>query len=166
MKLVLLAALIAATSGQLIKWRLSFDGYGPIRVGMTVAEALKAAKLTLEEDEPPPGVARGGACYYVENLAKLPGVTFMVEDGKITRIEAGSPIVAPGGGREGMTEAQIKKLYPGIGVEPHHYVDEGHYLIQPSPDGRFSLLFETDGKVVVAFRVGYPTPVAYVEGCQ
>jgi hypothetical protein len=160
---VLLAVLLAATSGRLVRWSLSYGGYGPIRIGMTVAEAQRASGATLIEDELPPGAKREASCFYVSNPKKLPGLRFMISDGKLARIDAGSPIAAPGGGREGMTEEQIKRLYPGIRIEDHHDVDGGLYLIQAN--GRFNLLFETDGKVVLGFRVGLPDPVSWVEGC-
>jgi hypothetical protein len=34
-----------------------------------------------------------------------------------------------------------------------------------SADGRYGLLFETDGKKVIGFRSGFNKSVQYVEGC-
>jgi hypothetical protein len=163
----LVTILISSSAGQTAaKWAVSFDGCGPIRIGMTVPQAEKAAGFKLPMDEQQAGEAE--SCYFAENEDKLPGVELMIEEGKISRIDVfGRTDKAPGGGRIGMTEARIKQLYPRIAIEDSHYTD-GHELIQRSPDGRFHLLFETDesaAKVVVGFRVGLPEPVGYVEGC-
>ena len=166
-RLALVAAFFSSAAGQgAPRWTVAFDGYGPIRIGMTVPQAEKAAGFELQVEGKQLQTAED-SCHHVSNLRRLPGLAFMVEDGKIARIDifGGRSSPAPGGGRVGMTEAQIKKLYPTIQTKPHHYVDGGHYLIQDSPDGRFALLFETEAGAVVTFRVGLPEPVGYVEGC-
>jgi hypothetical protein len=148
-------------------WTLSFDGYGPMHIGMTVRDAEKALHFKLTAEPLQPGATPDDRCEYFENEQKLPGLSFMTGKGRILRIDVGDRRYrTERGARVGMTEAQIKKLYPAIRTEPHHYVDEGHYLVLDGPDHLHSLLFETDGKIVIGFRAGEREPVSWIEGCQ
>ena len=145
-------------------WQLSEAGIGPVRVGMTVAEA--AATL--------PG---GGAphpetqeCAYV-GLSGLPvGVSLMTEGGRVVRVDVddSSAVATARGARVGWTEAQVLAAYPGARVQPHKYED-GHYLIAipgAPADTTHRIVFETAGGVVKRFRGGVTPAVEYVEGCS
>jgi hypothetical protein len=151
---------------------LMFDGLGPAKVGMTVREVESALKLKLTGDEPPSGLDPEGmsdfqACHYVSNEAKLPGVQFMVVDGKVGRIDVGRDGYRTAkGAHVGSTEAEIRRLYPAIEVEAHPYDPGGHYLRLASRDRRYGMIFETDGARVTDFRSGWLEPVGYVEGCS
>ncbi len=145
-------------------WTLSFQGFGPVRVGMTVPEAEKALKMKLHEDETDKSEPEG--CHYASNEDVLPGVGFMVEGGKVVRIDISSGVYRTVGGVQiGMTEQDVKKRHPNIKTEEHHYDPTGHYLSLASKDLRYGIVFETDGKVVTNYRSGKRGPVAYVEGC-
>lgn len=50
-------------------------------------------------------------------------------------------------------------------VSPHKYVD-GHYIEIEIKGGKFSIIFETDGKRVTSFRTGRSPEVRYIEGCS
>jgi hypothetical protein len=142
-------------------WKLSFDSMGPVRIGMTVPRAQKALHFKLSQN-----LETGGDedCYYVDNKRSLPGISFMVIAGTIQRIDVDDRTYQTTlGARVGMTEDEIKRLYPALRVEPHQYIEDGHYFIVDHE--RFSLLFETDGKVVTGIRAGLSEPVGYVEGC-
>jgi hypothetical protein len=144
-------------------WRLSASGIGPVRVGMTVAEAA----LALHEAETPPATEE---CAYV-GLSGLPaGVSLMTEAGRIVRVDVddSSAVATAEGARVGATEAGVLALYPGARVEPHKYED-GHYLvvIPGAPaDTLHRLVFETARGVVTRFRGGLAPAVEYVEGCS
>lgn len=70
------------------------------------------------------------------------------------------------GARVGDTEATIKRLYRGmVKVSKHPYVN-GHYLRVNIKGGRFSIIFETNGKRVTSFRAGKSKEVSYIEGCS
>jgi hypothetical protein len=90
----------------------------------------------------------------------------------IVRVEVDSAGTTTDVGAEvGMTEAQIRALYPGrIRTDPHPYTGpEGHYLVYvPSvpADSAYGLIFETDGKVVLSYRSGRRPEVNFVEGCS
>jgi len=147
-------------------WKLSFEGFGPARIGSTVREAAKALNIALHE-----GGGSGGSdpaeCHYASNERALPGVGFMVIKGKIVRVDVfKGAYEATGGLRIGATEAEIKKRYPNIKTEPHHYDPNGHYLRLTSPDRAYGLVVETDGNRATQFRVGTTRAIALVEGCS
>src|SRR5215468_7870008 len=85
--------------------RLTQDGFGPVRWGMTVAEAGKALGGALTVDGEP------GDCHWVVSKS-LPGVVFMVEDGRITRADVDDPRWATDRGLHlGDSEEQARRIY-------------------------------------------------------
>ena len=151
---------------------LMFDGLGAAKVGMTVREVESALKLKLTGDEPPSGLDPEGmsdfqACHYVSNDEKLPGVQFMVRDGKVGRIDVSRDAYRTAkGARVGTTEAQVRRLYPDIKMEPHPYDAGGHYLRLTSRDRKYGIIFETNGATVTSFRSGRLEPIGGIEGCE
>lgn len=146
--------------------KVVINGIGPVRVGMTVSEASKAAGVQLVSEG---SFGVGGSCSYVRPKGKN-SVAFMVTEGRIARVDVsgGSPITTLSGARIGDTEARIKSLYSGqIKVTPHKYTN-GHYLTfvpKDRQDSNYRVVFETDGKRVTGFRAGKLPEVEYVEGC-
>jgi hypothetical protein len=146
-----------------VTWEVTADGIGPIKAGMTIAEANDAANTAL--------VASGsGECFYVRTKDGPEGVSFMVENGKITRVDVADnrDVKTFEGAGIGDTESRILTLYPQqVTVQPHKYTT-GHYLIVTPGDvqgARTRIVFETDGKLVTRFRSGLEPSVEYVEGC-
>lgn len=146
-------------------FRIDPKGFGPVRVGMTTAEASSAlgAELKLLGPEMQP-------CHYVQ-ATERPGVAFMVIDGRIARVDVrpDSPIRTAEGAAVGDSEQRIHSLYPGrVEVQPHKYVD-GHYLIvrpEAPSDSTYRIIFDTDGKKVTGFKAGRMPEVRWVEGCS
>jgi hypothetical protein len=138
-------------------------GIGPIRTGMTVAQAAKAVGGGFG---PPPGGSSG--CGYAV-LTKAPeGVAIMIQNGKVVRVEVRSgPIPTSLGARIGNSETRIKSLYAGRVVStPHKYVPDGHYLtVTPTDNSANRIVFETDGQQVTEYRAGQLPAVEYVERC-
>ncbi|HKQ57699.1 MAG TPA: hypothetical protein VJY35_07505 [Candidatus Eisenbacteria bacterium] len=141
------------------------SGFGPVRAGMTLAEAEHAlgAPLVLLGPKMEP-------CHYVMVQGR-PGIAFMVIDGRIARLDVrpqGTVKTAEGAGI-GDTEERIQALYPGrVEVQPHKYVD-GHYLIvtpAAPADSSYRMIFETDGKRVTGYRTGRLPEVRWIEGCS
>ena len=147
-----------------------FSGYGDLRLGAAEADMAHAWGGTLERL----GASDGNGCYYLRpqrGSRTEDDPAFMVENGVFVRydIEHGNQ-PAPGGGRIGMTKADIARLYPGqVEERPHQYTN-GQYLRIRAPSGKGVLLFETDGKgdaaKVLRWRVGHAPQVDYVEGCS
>jgi hypothetical protein len=143
-----------------------YDGYGDMRFGMGDATFARAWAGDLKTKTP----AAGSSCNYKRPLwVKAPAdFAFMFEGGRFARYDVGSmKEVAPGGGKVGMSEAQIRGLYGERVIEqPHKYVAGAKYLRVAAPQGNAMLVFETDtaGKVT-RWRVGVPPQIDYVEGC-
>jgi hypothetical protein len=146
--------------------KVFINGIGPVRVGMTVSQAAKAAGTRLVGDRP------NQYCYYVRPQGNKKDIGFMISGGRIARVDVykDSQITTVKGAKIGDTEARIKSLYPGqIQVTLHKYVPGGHYLtfVPKDPSDRnYRVVFETDGKLVTGFRAGKLPEVEYVEGCS
>jgi len=148
------------------------DRLGPVEVGMSVSQAEAALKAKLRVDYPdanPEGVGCGFATRVDRRDA---AIAYMVEDGKITRIDVDTPkkpsaydhkIVSERGIGIGSTEIQIRRAYQKAAqFDPHPYA-EGHYVTIEGP--KFSVLFETEHGKVTTFRSGLNQSVQYIEGC-
>jgi len=137
-----------------------------MRFGMAAAEATTAWTGELTRYG-----ADGEACYHLspkwaQNSAEF---AFMVEDDRFVRYSTESAkFTAPGGGKVGMTTAQIEAMYPGrIERMPHKYTDGQYLRIKDSDDAKRAVLFETDAKgMVTEWRAGVAPQVDYVEGCS
>ena len=156
--------------------KLRFDGIGPIKVGMSLAQATAAVGKPVEVD--PDYVLDN--CAYAGVQGGPEGLSFMVlrdqdtNPWRIVRVNVNdNPRIATlAGVRIGATEAEVKSTYSGpgqtgtIAVTGHEYVEEGHYITYDVDGPRgLLLLFETDGTKVTGFRSGEEGPVGYTEGC-
>ena len=141
-------------------------GIGPLRAGMTFAEADAALGGALLV---PVGVDTTGCDYLVWDGGPS-GVHVMFDQHHVARVDVDTASIATAAGaRVGDDEARIKRLYPGqVTVTPHKYED-GHYLTvtpQAPADKGYRLIFETAGGRVTRYRAGVLPSVEYVEGCS
>lgn len=163
-----LSNLVTAQAKLSEQSKVFINGIGPIKVGMTVNQASQAAGTKLVQIQS--GGEEGG-CLYFKPQSEPKGVSFMVTDNKIARvdIQENQRITTGKGAKIGDTETRIKSLYPGqIQVTPHEYVQKGHYLTfvpKDNVDKNYRLLFETDGTRVTRYRSGKLPEVEFVEGC-
>jgi len=146
---------------------ITFDGFGPAHWGASEEQLRQAWGKDLEGAPSEPG-----ACHYLFPHPRSAGgyrVAFMIEGATFGRIDVrASDIAAPGGGRVGMDKAELHRLYPDIAEQKHKYVEGGLNLRGMDPNGgQGVVVFEVDpaGKVI-AWRVGQPPQVDYVEGCS
>lgn len=147
---------------------LSFVGFGPAKFGDGAEQLRMAWGGDLGDAQP----AEPGGCYYlIPATQPKPDykIGFMIEGDRFVRIDVSSSrIEAPGGGRVGMDEAALRKLY-GAALQsmPHKYVEGAHYLTVAATDGApGKLVFETDAQgKVTTWRIGLSPQVDYVEGC-
>lgn len=157
-----------AVAEPLESWqpKVQINGMGDIRIGMTPSEAARAARMKL--------VAVGeidNKCYYIRPQKGSQRISMMVVEGRIARIDInpGSSIETLSGAGIGDSKQQIEQLYGDrLKVSPHKYL-RGYYLtFTPigETDRNYRLIFETDGRRVVNYRVGKMPEVAYVEGCS
>ncbi|WP_420128251.1 hypothetical protein [Longimicrobium sp.] len=150
-------------------WALRHDGIGPLRVGMTAAQAEAALGSFRLIPFNPGAPADSMACGYAGSDRLPAGVKVMMEGARVVRLDVVSGDVATAGGaRIGDTEARVQQLYPGrVTVGPHKYTD-GHYLtVRPAEasDTTHLIVFETDGQKVLRYRGGQKPQVEYVESC-
>jgi hypothetical protein len=153
----------AVASAQRRTVTVGARGAGPVRVGMTVAEARQA---TGEGSITADSINR--ECDYIRPSGLPEGISLMVVEGVVSRIDVSAPgITTAEGAGIGDLESQIDSLY-GTSVirRPHKYTD-GSYLIVPAAgDTAYQLVFETDGSTVTTYRAGMMPMVQWVEGCS
>ncbi|MEO6423112.1 MAG: hypothetical protein ABIR84_10645, partial [Candidatus Nitrotoga sp.] len=138
---------------------LSWDSYGSIYFGSTLAEAEQLLGPRLQSTTP-----LDPSCWYAA-FQSLPGVRFMVENGVITRAEAEPGVPTSVGVRVGAALLDIKVAHPAARTKPHKYDPEGHYVVFPSPDGKKAIVMEESRGSVLRIRAGLKPSVEYVEGC-
>jgi hypothetical protein len=150
---------------------ISFQGFGPAAFGADAEQVRMAWGGDLGDAQPD---QPGGCHYLIPQPLGTDGyrTAFMIEGDRFVRIDVRrDDVAAPGGGKVGMTKAQIGDLYPDRVEELPHKYSAGQYLrIRDPAGGPGVLVFETDGTGdaarVDAWRVGLPPQVDYVEGCS
>lgn len=147
------------------KEKLSFEGIGPIKIGMSLKEISEvvgpSVKFISENSDE-------NSCLMYTSEELLPGLSLMIKKDVLVRIdvfgEYDKNIQTAVGVKVGDSEKKVKQLYPSIKMEPYSYEDQ-HYLTVTSKDGLSAIIFETDGKNVSTFRAGKFPEVSLVEGC-
>jgi hypothetical protein len=141
---------------------LDASGLGPIKLGMSVAQLASQLGEPLTEPSDP----EERSCWYVES-SKHPDVIFMVEDGRLRRIDVQSMrVAAPGAIRVGDSEQTVKRRFGTRVVQaPHHYGGPRDHYLTVRLNSSTAIRFETtDGKVDL-FYLGGLEQVQHVEGC-
>ncbi len=140
------------------RWVVSFRGVGPVRFGMSVQQASAAVRERLPGPSPEDTSSNNVHCpfYYATPKATAPGLSFMVQDDTIVRVDIhGGPFATTDGFHTGSTESEIRRRY-GDRLEVGNSLggDELLILSSPDPERRFLIVFEiTDGKVS-SYRAG------------
>lgn len=161
----------AASPAQILR----MDRLGPVKLGMTVRAAERALGRKLHNENPEAGV---GCTYYALGRTQDSLVHYMVEDGRITRIDidyvaqlhppAHSPITTQAGIGIGSTEADIRRAYGRkLKIVPDPYMEsEGNNLTVEDLGHHRGILFETVHGKVTSFRAGIHPSLEYSEGCS
>lgn len=137
-------------------------GLGPLRAGMTFADAKQALGGALIAPADTTG------CHYATWRGGPRGVRVMIDEGRVARVDVDSAGVATAAGaRVGDSEERIQRLYAGrVKTTPHKYEEGGHYLtVDAADDSTFAIVFETSKGRVTRYRAGRRPAVEYVEGC-
>ena len=139
-------------------------GLGPLRAGMTIAEARTALGGALLI----PAEYDSTLCDYATWRGGPRGVHVMIDQGRIARVEVDSGSVATAAGaRVGDSEERIQSLYPGrVTVTPHKYEDGRYLTVNAVGDSSVAIVFETSKGRVTRYRAGRRPAVEYVEGCS
>ncbi|MEG0185023.1 MAG: hypothetical protein RR704_16420 [Stenotrophomonas sp.] len=150
------------------------DGFGGVALGAGIAAVRSGFGAPLQglgsdaAGKPLPADDGNEGCYFLRPQdAEDPKL--MIEGRKLVRYDVRSQaIVAPGGGRVGMTLGELQVLYPDRGdVVPDKYDDKAQHLrVRPAQEGGAIVDFAlgADGKVA-GWRVGKTPQVDYAEGC-
>ena len=140
---------------------------GPVRIGATVDEAASEAGVQLRRDF---GRQSTSTCYYVTAGAALRGVSIMVVDDEIARIEIESPstIATRSGVRIGTPADDVRQVYPNNIRQADDAVLEGEALaFVPNDDfdADYRIYFEIEDGQVARYRLGVKPAVDYLRGC-
>lgn len=155
------AGVAVADSAPPEPWAVSAHGAGPLQIGMRIPDLMPY----LAENTDTTGV--GGGCRFVVVADAPDSVGFMVESGRLARIDVrGGPTPTVEGARIGDAESRIDELYPGLRRMPHKYTDGNYLVVIPvAADTLYRYVFETDGERVTRYRAGLYPQVEWVEGC-
>jgi hypothetical protein len=155
---------------------LTAEGFGPLRIGMTLAEITNA--LGRDADPDAVGGPEPEQCDQFRPSRAPQGLLVMVENGRLTRISLidGATIATDRGLKLGDTAAAVRAAYgPDLVAMPHKYSDPpAEYLtawtkVRPAPDvtdpAARGIRYEIgeDGKVAMVHTGG--ESIQYVEGC-
>ena len=150
---------------------LTPDGWGPLRIGMSLAEVVAAAGPDANPEAV--GGPEPAACDEFRPRDAPPGVLVMVERGILTRISVSRTrdIRTPEGLRVGDPDSAVLAAYGSRArVEPHKYVEAPARYITvwrergPEADRRGIRYEVGSGGDIVHMRAGGPS-IEYVEGC-
>lgn len=165
-----LAVLAALVLGMALPARadppsLTTDGLGALRIGMSEEEA-RAAIGALDPD---PANTDNARCYLLHPSAQ-PGLTLMIERGKLSRLTlgAGSELKTDKGIALGAPEGDVYAAYSGVRSDGG-FIDNGDpwqdLYVEPQGRGGRGLRFVVDkrGKIS-AIHAGGPS-IEYREDC-
>ena len=156
--------LLAASAAQ-PQWRVTVDGLGPVRIGMTRQQVESALHTRLKGE----AIEDEKACVEMVPAGRDQGLWFMFEDYKLTRISIGQPSRVTTLRRIGIgaSAADVRRAYGrALKADAHKY--EGppaEYLTYWTVPGKRGVRFETDGKRRVQSIHAGTSSIEYVEGC-
>jgi hypothetical protein len=160
-----LSAAPAAAPAQSPAWRLTPDGYGPVRIGMTRDQVSAALSIRLEGE----AVEDANVCIEMGAAEGHPDLFFMFENGRLSRISLGerSRITTPRGIGIGATAAEVRRAYGrGLRAETHEYIGRpGEYLTFWTRVGAKGVRFETGADRRVRVIHAGNGSIQYIEGC-
>lgn len=141
--------------------RLRIDGISSITVGMTLDEASRAAGVPIEIT-----FDTGRGCNYAAPVGGPEGLSFMVEDGRISRFDVhGGLIRTLSGIGLGSSKSLVTETYPGQ-IEERTNIYGGTILeFVPTDDPDLLMAFYIDRSGVSQMVSGRAQSVRYVEGC-
>jgi hypothetical protein len=146
-----------------IKGVVGFDSAGPLRAGMSLAQAV----LRMEGDLWTRDRSLRCANY---RAARAPGLKFLFLDRHLARIEVESgPSATAEGVRIGSTVSQVQSAYAGrVTVTDDASTGRSYLSVRATDasDSAHRLVFEANGSRIVRFRSGVRPSVEWIEGCS
>ena len=151
---------------ELLAMPLTTDGLGPLTIGMTSAHAAAVLGLPVQPQYLGGGTECGTVAPYGDSAHPVVDLMF-THDRLVVVSTYGGSLRTPSGFGIGTPESAVRARFGNaLEVEPHEYVQGGHYLsFTATSDPSRRLVFETDGSSVTAMHGGESPYVNYVEGC-
>ncbi|MDZ7732880.1 MAG: hypothetical protein U5R31_06970 [Acidimicrobiia bacterium] len=126
-------------------------GIGEISWEMTVDEAQQAAGARLLRED-------GGSdeCYTAVPEDGPEGVTFLVADGEVQRVEVTNEAIrTPSGAGVGIDEDELRALFPErLETTPGGGGNVLAFVPNSPGEAQWRIVFETDGSEVTSYRAG------------
>jgi hypothetical protein len=147
---------------------LEVTGYGPMHIGMTLAEARQVSGQPLNAEALEPN--EPGACSEQEYRTTDGDTLYLMFEGdKITRISASDRATHTRTAQNvgvGSTDAEVRAAYQNVVEQGAHYSPPpAHNLIVWTVPDQSGLLFEVNERgVVTSVHAGGPS-ILYMEGC-
>lgn len=146
---------------------MTLRSVGAVRLGMSVEEAAQVSTLALTQDF---GRLSTDTCYFVTAPSQLPGVSFMVVEGEIVRIEVNPPsaVATRSGARIGTSRESLSVVYADNLRHAPEGVYEGEALAfvpNDEDDADYRIYFSIEDGVVSSYRVGSRPAVDDLSGC-
>lgn len=144
--------------------RVSTDGWGAIKIGMTRREAQRASGIALSQE----GRIRND-CSYISPRDPRLRIAFMMTRRRIVRVDVdkrGVPTTS--GVRVGDSETFVRRRFGvRLRIEPHIYTNGSYleYVPRDRRDRNRRVIFETTSGKVTQFRAGRLPEVRRIEGC-
>lgn len=165
---VLIGLVMLATAGtasaQAQGWRLTPDGYGAVRIGMTRPQVERALGSALRGE----AIEDAAVCVEMQARRGHGGLVFMFENNRLSRISAraASRATTPRGIGAGATEAAVRRAYgSGLQAEPHKYLGLPARYLTFWLNRERGVRFETDERRRVSAIHAGSRSIEYVEGC-
>lgn len=151
---------------------LESGGLGNVQIGMGVAQAELAIGARLRSLVP----GYGPSCWLAVRADGMePGISYMVENGRITRIDVQTP---PGGKVPaisttkgigiGSTQADVERGYGSSGLSaraPYGHSDDDRWVtVEATP--ALGIVLSLSGGKVVGLWAGRRESIAYTEACS
>lgn len=163
--LLLVVVMLSAVSSFANDMQATMNSIGPVKVGMTIAEAEGALNRKLVAEESFDSI---DGCLYYGAGPEMPGVAFMSINGVILRYDVfGHSARTLSGVAVGDAVERVFEIYGAkLDVTPHYYSGpEESYLTIWSKDRKSAIRFETSSGKIQSFYGGNSRQVQYVEGC-
>ena len=154
------------TATPQVAWQATVQGVGPVKLGMTLAQAEQAMGRKLVSQWPD---SDSTECAYYTTEPKIEGLLFMTSQGRIVRYDVrGAGVRTRSGVAAGDSVEHVRAVYGGqLEVSPHHYTGpEESYLTLWSSDRKTAIRFETLQGRIDRFYAGFAEQAQYVEGCS
>jgi len=144
--------------------RVTIDGLGPIKIGMTERQAERAGQVTLT------GSGSGPDCRYLYLRQGAIQADFMLSNSRIVRVDlVRRGVRTTGDVRIGDSEASVRRRFAGrLRIQPTKYIPGGFDLeLRPRKRSERNrrLIFGTDGTKVVYVQAGRLPEARLVERC-